>query len=95
MCNRSKFSITDKELTLIAAPAISGFSRPSAASGIAKPLYTNARNRYLSNGVFTVRGPCCEIDGHSEYGIDLGGMGGGRHSYDKGVRADGSIKRPQ
>ena len=36
--NRSEFSTTDKELRLIAAPAIIGFSRPNAASGILRPL---------------------------------------------------------
>src|SRR5206468_2402732 len=42
----SALPTTDTELAAIAAPAITGDSRPNAASGIPSTLYANARNRF-------------------------------------------------
>ena len=44
--NRKLFDTTSTDDTDIAAPAINGFSRPAAATGIAARLYPNAQARF-------------------------------------------------
>src|SRR5271170_2426126 len=44
--SNSALPTTDTELAAIAAPAIAGWSRPKAASGMPSTLYTKAKNRF-------------------------------------------------
>src|SRR5947209_7128755 len=44
--SNNALTTTDTELAAIAAPAITGFSKPSAASGMPSTLYANAKNKF-------------------------------------------------